>query len=88
MSQTTFTVSMDADTTQAFRALCSDIGLSVNTAFGLFARKAVSEHRIPFEPGTDNDPFFSESNMKYPDKVISGIENGTRPLTEHDLIED
>ena len=33
------------------------------------------------------DPFYSESNIRYLNKVIDGIENGTRPLTEHDLIE-
>ena len=33
------------------------------------------------------DSFYSESNIHYLKKVIDGIEDGTRPLTEHDLID-
>ena len=33
------------------------------------------------------DSFYSESNMRYLNKIIDGIEDGTRPLVEHDLIE-
>lgn len=47
-------------------------------------RKVAKEHRIPFKFSAD--PFYSESNIRYFNKVIDGIENGTRPLTEHDSI--
>ncbi|MBR4223957.1 MAG: type II toxin-antitoxin system RelB/DinJ family antitoxin [Oscillospiraceae bacterium] len=87
MAQTTFTVRMDADTKTAFSELCSNIGMTMSTAFSIFAKKAVSEQRIPFELTANADPFYSESNMKHLDTVIEGIENGTRELTEHDLIE-
>ncbi|MCM1009048.1 MAG: hypothetical protein NC485_14265 [Ruminococcus flavefaciens] len=33
------------------------------------------------------DPFYSESNMRYLAKIINGIEDETRLLVEHDLIE-
>ena len=33
------------------------------------------------------DPFYREANMKHLDEVIKGIEDGTRPLVEHELIE-
>lgn len=33
------------------------------------------------------DSFYSEANMKHLDEVIKGIEDGTRPLVEHELIE-
>lgn len=32
-------------------------------------------------------PFYSENNIRYLNKIIDGIEDGTRPLTEHNLIE-
>lgn len=51
----------------------------------VFLKKVGREHRIPFEISAD--PFYSESNMRYLTKVIDGIEDGTRPLTEHELIE-
>ena len=32
--------------------------------------------------------FYSESNMKYSEKVIADIESGKAKLVEHDLIEE
>ena len=63
----------------------NDIGLTLSAAITVFLKKVAKEHRIPFELSAD--PFYSESNIRYLNKVIDGIENGTRPLTEHDLIE-
>ena len=87
MAQTTFTIRMDEDVKREFNALCENIGLTMTTAFCVFAKKSVSEQRIPFELTANTDPFFSEANMKHLTSVIDGIENGTRPLTEHKLIE-
>lgn len=67
----------------AERAL-NDMGLSMSSAITVFLKKVGRERRIPFE--IDADPFFSESNMDHLTKVIDGIEDGTRPLAEHDLI--
>lgn len=62
------------------------MGLSMTTAFTIFAKKVARERRIPFE--VTADPFYSESNMNYLRKVISDIETGRANLVEHDLIED
>lgn len=86
MAQTNLSIRMDEELKRDFDLLCEDIGMSMTTAICIFAKKAVSERRIPFEL-TANDPFYAESNMKHLLKVIDGIENGTRPLVEHDLIE-
>lgn len=87
MAQTTFTIRMDEDVKRDFNTLCESIGLTMTTAFCVFAKKAVSEQRIPFELTANADPFYSESGMKHLNAVIDGIENGTRPLSEHGLIE-
>lgn len=87
MAQTTFTVRMDEDTKRNFSELCANIGLTMSTAFSIFAKKAVSEQRIPFELTANADPFYGEANINHLNTVIDGIENGTRPLVEHDLIE-
>lgn len=81
MAQTTFTIRMDEDVKREFNALCENIGLTMTTAFCVFARKAVSEQRIPFELTANKGLLCSDSNA-------DGIENGTRQLTEHDLIDD
>ncbi len=54
MAQTTFTVRMDADTKREFSELCANIGLTMSTAFSIFAKKSVSEQRIPFELTANN----------------------------------
>jgi len=66
--------------------ICREMGMSMTTAFTIFATKVTKEKRIPFE--ITADPFYSESNMKYLEKVIADIESGKAKLVEHDLIEE
>ena len=40
---------MDKDLRDSFSAFCDEVGMSVTTAFSLFAKKTVAEGRIPFE---------------------------------------
>lgn len=87
MSQTTFTIRMDEDIKRDFNTLCENIGLTMTAAFCIFAKKAVSEQRIPFELTANADPFYNKANLDHLTKIIDGIENATRPLVEHGLIE-
>lgn len=76
---------MDAELKKSMEDVCSDIGINLTTAFTIFAKKVSRERRIPFELSAD--PFYSESNMKYLEKVISDIDEGWAKLVEHDIIE-
>lgn len=62
MAQTSVSIRMDADLKRQFDEFCNDIGMSMTTAFCVFAKKAVRERRIPFEI-TASDPFYSQENM-------------------------
>lgn len=62
-----------------------EMGLSMSAAVTMFLVKVGREKRIPFE--INADPFYSETNMKHLTAIIDGIESGTRPLVEHELIE-
>ena len=54
MSNTTnVNIRMDADLKRQFEAFCADMGMSMTTAFNIFAKKAVREYRIPFEIGRE-----------------------------------
>ncbi len=53
MAQTSVNIRMDADLKRQFEAFCSDMGMSMTTAFCIFAKKVVREYRIPFEIGGD-----------------------------------
>lgn len=49
MASTNINIRMDVDLKRQFEAFCSDMGMSMTTAFNIFAKKAVREYRIPFE---------------------------------------
>ena len=86
MSQTMVNFRMDEEIKRKMEQACKEIGMSMTTAFTIFAVKVGNEKRIPFEIVAD--PFYSEANMKYLRKVVSDIESGKARLTEHELIEE
>lgn len=86
MAQAMVNFRMDEDLKKNMEQVCRDMGMSMTTAFTIFATKVSREKRIPFEVSAD--PFYSESNMKYLERVISDIETGKANLVEHNLIED
>lgn len=49
MANTKINIRMDSDLKKQFALLCADMGMTITTAFNVFARKAVQEYRIPFE---------------------------------------
>lgn len=87
MAQTNLSIRMDEDLKAEFDYLCKSIGMSMSTAICVFAKKAVSEQKIPFDLTANNDPFYSEANIKHLEKIARNIEAGTANLVEHDLIE-
>lgn len=69
MAQTNVNIRMDETTKIAFDKFCEQIGLSVSSAFNIFAKTVVREQRIPFEltTGIPND----ETK-----KAIENVRNG------------
>ncbi len=53
MANTSINIRMDMDLKRQFEAFCADVGMTMTTAFTVFARKAVRENRIPFEISGD-----------------------------------
>ena len=49
MPQTNVNIRMDADLKKDFDFFCKELGLTMTTAFTIFAKKVVNEQRIPFE---------------------------------------
>lgn len=86
MAQTNLNIRIDEDLKKQLDEFCSNVGMNMSTAINMFAKKVVSEQRIPFE--ITADPFYSERNMKYLKSVIADIESGKSVLQEHDLIEN
>lgn len=86
MAQAMVNFRMDEELKKDMEQTCKEMGLSMTTAFTMFAKKVSREKRIPFEISID--PFYSESNINYLRSVVSDIESGKSRLVEHDLIED
>ena len=62
-----------------------DMGLTMSSAITMFLVKVGREKRIPFE--ITADPFYSESNIRYLEKIASDIKNGKATFSEHALID-
>lgn len=77
---------MDADLKKSMEKVCAEMGLSMTTAFTIFAKKVSRERRIPFEISAD--PFYSEININYLEKIMRDINEGKANFTEHELIEE
>ena len=86
MAQAMINFRIDEKIKKEMEKICREMGMSMTTAFTIFVTKVTKERRIPFE--ITADPFYSESNMKYLEKVIADIESGKAKLVEHDLIEE
>jgi DNA-damage-inducible protein J len=76
---------LDEDVKKSMEQVCSELGLSMSAAFTIFAKKVGREKRIPFEVSVD--PFYTESNIRYLERIVQDMKNGKAHFSEHDLIE-
>ena len=76
---------MDAELKKSMESTCKAMGLSMTTAFIMFAVKVSREKRIPFE--ITADPFYDAENQKHLERVTQEIDSGRAKLAEHALSE-
>ena len=86
VAQTMVNFRMDEDLKKNMEQTCKEMGLSMTTAFTIFANKVTKEKRIPFEVTAEPDPFYSEINIFRLKTAIADAKSG-RNMTEHELIE-
>ncbi len=86
MAQAMVNFRMDAELKRAMEETCRQMGLTLTSAFTMFATKVTQDRRIPFEVTAEPDPFYSEENMARLRAAIADIKVG-RNLTKHELIE-
>ena len=60
------------DTKKEMEEICKDIGISIGTAFNIFAKKFTRERKMPFE--LDAAPFYSQKNIERLKKSIEQME--------------
>ena len=74
---------LEKDLKDELDILCNEIGMTVTTAFTIFAKKFVRERRLPFI--VDADPFYSTKNLERLKKSIEQLEN--KGGTVHEITE-
>ncbi len=82
MAQTLVNIRMDEELKKSMEQICQELGMTMTTAFTIFAKKMSREKRIPFEVSVD--PFYSESNMAHLRRGLEAINAGKG--VEHDII--
>ena len=74
MAQTLINFRIDETTKKQMEQICNELGMTMSTAFNIFAKKMIREKRIPFDVSID--PFYSESNIRAIDESIKQLEEG------------
>ena len=86
MAQAMVSFRMHAELKRAMEETCRQMGLTLTSAFTMFATKVTQDRRIPFEITAEPDPFYGEENMARLRAAIADVKAG-RNLTKHELIE-
>ena len=86
MPQVLVNFRLDEEDKKGMEEVCKGLGISMSTAFTIFAKKMRRERRIPFEVSVD--PFYSEANMAYLARITSEIDSGKAQLVTNELAED
>ena len=86
MAQAMVSFRMDAELKRAMEETCRQMGLTLTSAFTMFATTVTQDRRIPFEITAEPDPFYGEENMARLRAAIADVKAG-RNLTKHELIE-
>ena len=63
---------IEKDKKKEMEEICKDIGISIGTAFNIFAKKFTRERKMPFE--LDAAPFYSQKNIERLKKSIEQME--------------
>lgn len=70
MAQTNINIRMDSDLKKQFDLLCSELGLTMTTAFNVFARTMVRQQRIPFDVALDIPNETTVAAMKEAERLL------------------
>lgn len=77
---------LDEEVKKSMEQVCLDLGLSMSSAFTIFAKKVSREKRIPFDVSVA--PFYSESNIRHLEMKMEEYKAGRLQVAEHELIEE
>ena len=88
MAQTNVNIRMDSDLKKQFSTFCEDMGMSMTTAFNLFAKKTVREYRIPFEIGAEKPNAETIAAFREADEIIKNPDSVKGYTNIDEMIQD
>ncbi len=88
MAQTNVNIRMDESTKIAFDKFCNEIGLSVSSAFNIFAKTVVREQRIPFELTTETPNSVTLAAMDEYEEMVKNPQKYKRYSTFKDAMRE
>lgn len=77
---------IDKELKAEMEKICSELGMSMTTAFTIFAKKTCREQRIPFDVSID--PFYSKNNIEHIESIMNDVHKDKAHFSEHELIDD
>ncbi len=89
MAQAMVNIRMDEELKKSMEQVCQELGMSMTTAFTIFAKKMSREKRIPFDVSVD--PFYSERNLEFLKQGIEELNAGKgvhKTMAELEAMED
>ena len=87
MAQTMISLRIDSDLKENFEKVCDEIGISMSTAFIIYAKKMAREHRIPFVVGYDVPNETTIAAMKEAEEMLKNPD-AKRYSSVDELFED
>lgn len=88
MANVNITIRMDENVKRNFETFCEDIGMSMSTAINIFAKKAISEYRIPFEVSAPKPNKATLQAMSEVERMKQDPTHGKSYNTVEDTMED
>ena len=76
-------IRLDEDTKRDMERVCKELGMSMTTAFSIFAKKVVRENRIPFDVSID--PFCSKPDTEHLKRSNRLLDEGCG--VQHELLD-
>ena len=93
MSQATISFRINKDIKESMEQTCKDMGLTMTSAFTVFAKKVADEQKIPFEiSAKKSTPVFIEdiNREQLENKLLKGIESieNEKAISQDQLIKN
>lgn len=88
MAQTTVTFRMDDQLKRNMEQLCEELGMTMTTAFTIFAKKATRENRIPFDVSIEQPNALTLAAMEEVRRMKADPAIGTAYTSVEAMMED